>query len=172
MSQNGYLDKAGDFVVRVEPRFDSWFTKSKEKGTLGIRLTLVVDEGPEEGAKAEYYGWLTPAAEDRTLATFAKVFGDLWDIDNIDALIGERARISVELEEYDGKLRAKVNWLNPLNGGGNSAPEGKEVEGLLARLRSKSKAITSKVLEDEGKPVERDGKKPSVATEEDPEIPF
>jgi hypothetical protein len=152
MNQHGYLDKAGEFIVRVEPRYDSWWTTSKN-GSAGLRLTLIVDEGPEEGAKTEYTGWLTPAAEDRTITTFAKVFGiDIVNGD-IDSLIGRRARVSVEMEEYDGKIRAKVAWLNPLEGGGgNTAPEPAKLDSILSRLRSKSKHITSKVLEESGLP--------------------
>jgi len=172
MNDKGWLDKSGDFVARVEPRYDSWFTESGEKKTPGIRLTLIVDEGPEEGAKIDYWGWLSPAAEDYTLKALAKAFGDKWDIDDIDALIGEKCRISVEMEQYgDKEPRAKIAFLNPLSGGGNASLPKEKLTPLLERLRSKSKAIAREVAQEEGRPAPRPQPHSTVRHEPD-DIPW
>jgi hypothetical protein len=87
--------------------------ETKDKGTPGLGLTLVDDEGRE----AEVVMWTTRAAEDR--------LEELWDsaglewpweggtVDEAD-LVGKRVHVDLITAEFKGKTRLKVNtWSRP-----------------------------------------------------------
>lgn len=98
----------------------------------------------EAGNRSTWYGYFTDAAIERTLETL-QILGWVaaqndWRLDtlhNTDLIVGAKAAIVVEDEEYDGKIRAKIRWVNELGGGAvkeQMAPA--EAEAFAKRLRS------------------------------------
>lgn len=147
-----FLKQAGTFKATVEalPEGGSYFYLSKE-GTDGIRIPLIVTT-PEGEFIADWYGWLTEAAMDRTIQTLAKVFGFNGDLVALQAgkisFEGMPCEIVSEMETYQGKERCKVKWLNAEGGGGGrgAAPAVDKVNSIVKRLQARSKAIAADTL--------------------------
>jgi len=150
-----YVDAAGTFVARVKAPGNTWFGESGEKGTPFIRVPLIVEEGPQAGREIVWQGWLTEAAFDRTVETLAEAFdwdGDLEEMSQgyvpfVDLL----CRIVVESEEWEGKTRYRVKWLNPISGGGGKALEEAKLNTLLRSMGRKSKALAKAVRDSGGR---------------------
>lgn len=117
MEKTKYISQAGRYEGVVEQP-QSWLAKSKDKGTPSIRLPIrVINDPEEEGALIYWDGWLTDNAFERTIETLVAAFGFDGDLNGLEAgsqtLAGMPCQIEVEMEEYNGKSRAKVKWLNP-----------------------------------------------------------
>lgn len=110
------LDAVGTFECIVEAPQLGWFDKSS-KGSPYIRIPCVVDEnGPHNGKKITWLGYLTSNAYEKTEETIADVFGKNWTWSNIP-FAGKRVIIVTEEEEYNGKKQIKAKYLNALGGG-------------------------------------------------------
>lgn len=79
----------------------------------------------EAGNQSTWYGYFTEASLERTMKTLTEALG--WDaaaddhridaLHNSDTLVGHRAQLVVEDEEYQNKVTAKIKWVNSLGGG-------------------------------------------------------
>lgn len=141
-----YLQTVGQFECVVETPEAGWFGEKGDNNTPFIRIPVaVVEDGPEKGCVAVWYGWLSDKAIDNTIATLAKVFNFNGDLQALYSgkmtLAGMQCNITTEKETYEGKERTKVAWLNPPGGGGAKPMEETKVKSLLAKLNSRSKAI-------------------------------
>lgn len=127
--QNRYVTAPGKYTAKVKQPGNGWLGKTKT-GTDFIRLPLLIeDEGDQNGREIVWQGWLSQKAAERTAKTLDEAFGREWDIKSLDAGIspftGQKCRITVEAEEYNGESRLKIKWLNP-----HSAPEPLEKDRL------------------------------------------
>lgn len=63
-----------------------------------------------------WYGYFTEGTVERTLESleYCGFKGD--DISKLDQLKGHKAQIVVEAEEWDGKVRSRVRWVNRIGG--------------------------------------------------------
>ena len=107
-----------------------------EKGTPFLALLCKTDQGEELTA----YLYLSDAAVERTVKTLREVFA----FDNsfesvVQQVTGKPCSIVVEAEEYEGKTRMKVKWVNSV--GGSSAKPLENSATLLAQLSAKAKRI-------------------------------
>ena len=107
-----------------------------EKGTPFLALLCKTDQGEELTA----YLYLSDAAFERTTKTLREVFG--FD-NNFEAVVaqvtGKECSIVVEAEEYEGKTRMKIKWVNSV--GGSSAKPLDNAASLLAQLSAKANRI-------------------------------
>ena len=116
--QNRYVTAEGKYIAKVKQPGNGWLGKTKT-GTDFIRVPLLIeDEGDQHGREIVWQGWLSEKAAERTAKTLDEAFGREWDIRSLDAgrspFLGQKCRITVEAEEYNGQLRHKIKWLNPL----------------------------------------------------------
>jgi hypothetical protein len=85
--------------------------KTSSKGTPGIGLDLEITEGSEKGRAVWDTAWVTEKAMWRVKKVLSALKYEIpegeFDLNTAD-LIGRRAFVSVEHEEYDGKTRARV----------------------------------------------------------------
>jgi len=111
-------------------------------GSYGLNFFLEVSEGPAMGKHVYATLWLTPTALQDTLARLESCFGFQGGVDELELAVGHRkfdgeaVRVSVCVEQYDGRdrLRASI-W--PKN---ESKPLTKEQwTDLKQRLGSSSK---------------------------------
>ena len=121
-NQNRYVSTPGKYTAKVKQPGNGWLGKTKT-GTDFIRIPLLIeDDGDQNGREIVWQGWLSEKAAERTAKTLDEAFGREWDIKSLDAGIspftGQKCRITVEAEEYNGESRLKIKWLNP-----HSAPE-------------------------------------------------
>lgn len=109
-------------------------------------------QGPRHGDSVVWYGFFTPAAEERTLESL-KYCGwasdDLTDIAFLDEDACHRAlpkyvQLVIENETYEGRTQEKVRWVNSLEENRSMVKQRASDSGvaaLSARLRSKAAAI-------------------------------
>ena len=151
------LDRAGTYIAKVVPKWDSWFGESGEKKTPYINLTLEVDEGPESESEISFFGYLSDKAVDHTLKNIALAFPGWKGIHDIDSLINRQCEIVVEEDTYNGKSKMVVRYVNVIGGGSRSSGmDADKTKSLIARLQGKSKAIVKMVEEKSGRMAHED----------------
>lgn len=161
MPQELYLKSEGDFEVIVSKPKAGWLGQSKEKGTPYVLLQLTVDNDPEEdGKQIQWHGYLSDKAISNTIDTLVACFNFDGDLNSLYAggqtLEGLRCKIVVEQEEYEGKSRYKVKWMNPIDyvhAPKSIAPETAKM--LIAGLNGKTKAAALEAKANQGKVEEK-----------------
>lgn len=110
--------------------------QSAENGTPYLSLLCKTAEGEELTA----YLYLSDAAFERTTKTLREVFGFDNNFESVVAQVtGKECSIVVEAEEYEGKTRMRVKWINAV--GGSSGKPLENAGSLLAQLSAKAKRI-------------------------------
>lgn len=93
---------------------------SSNKGTPTVALGFRMSEGDvDQGRVITAFRYPTDAALEycvKDLRTCGWQGDDMGAMDDAE-LAANEVELVVEHEEYDGKLRAKVKWINPLGGG-------------------------------------------------------
>lgn len=146
--QNRYVTAPGKYTAKVKQPGNGWLGTSKT-GSDFIRIPLLIeDEGDQHGREIVWQGWLSEKAAERTAKTLDEAFGREWDIKSLDAgispFVGQKCRITVEAEEYNGESRLKIKWLNP-----HSAPEPLEKDRLTTLNERILAARTATLTDDE-----------------------
>lgn len=113
-----YIDKAGKYICTVKAPGNGWMDQPEGKAPF-IRIPCIVDmpDNDQHGHEAVWYGYLTEKSRERTEETLKQVFGwsGNWDDeDALDAFIGKRVRLQCDESEWQGNIRIKARWLNPL----------------------------------------------------------
>ena len=144
--------KSGKHICRVSAPSNGWFCESST-GTAGLRLPLEIISGECKGTLTEHISWLSHKALERSIKTLAEVFG--WD-GNLAALaplldsgpfVGRECEITVEDEEYNGKMYPKIKWLN--KSGQSSKPLSKDAaSAMIAKLNATAMKIASEPRDD------------------------
>ena len=173
--------KSGKHTCRVAAPVNGWFCESKT-GTAGLRLPLEITGGECSGTHVEYIAWLSQAALDRSVKTLADVFG--WD-GNLAALaslvdsgpfVGRECEITVEDEEYNGKMYPKIKWLNKAGGGSGAKPLAKDaVAEMVAKLNATAMKLAAEPKDDAPKAAPKSAPKPPKDADLDiapDDIPF
>lgn len=115
--------KPGRYTCQVVAPNNGWFGEAGEKATPFIRIPLVVTEGAHEGEEVTYQGWITDTSHIRTVKNLREVFewdGDLVKLARLSdtgPFVGKMCSIVCEEEEYKGKKRTVIKWLNGPDGG-------------------------------------------------------
>ena len=126
------ITKPGRYTATVE----SAELGQSEKGTPFLALLCKTEQGEELTA----YLYLSDAAFERTTKTLREVFGVDNNFETVVAQVtGKECSIVVEAEEYEGKTRMKVKWVNSVSG--SSAKPLDNAASLLAQLSAKAKRI-------------------------------
>lgn len=172
---NKYLSTAGEFNCLVHKPESGWFGESGVKKTPYVRLDLeVVDDPEESGSRITWYGYLSEKALEHTVAKLTETFDFNGDLNALytgtETFDGKMCQITTEFEEYDGKDRLKVKWLNPPGYARQAQPsmDEKSLGSLLARINGKSKAAAlaaKSVTKPSAKPV-------AAAKENGDDVPF
>lgn len=141
MSQ--YLDQVGIFECVVEKPQEGWFGESKEKKTPFIRLPLRVTDGLQAGQRITCELYLTDKTQDATFKRLTEVFGWDGDVNRMDFFAGLPCNIETHAEDYKGKRRVKVKWLNAPGGRKVEPMAEAKVKSLTATIAARAKAISS-----------------------------
>lgn len=128
-----YIDKAGKYICTVKAPGNGWLDHPEGKAPF-IRIPCIVDmpESDQHGCESVWYGYLTEKSRERTEETLKKVFNwdGSWDESwvpkpddeddeedtpyGLNAFIGQRVRLQCDESEWQGNIRIKARWLNPL----------------------------------------------------------
>lgn len=112
-----YVNAEGKYLAKVKTPGNGWLGETSS-GTRFVRVPVVVtDEGPQQGREVVWYGYLSEAAEDRTVKTLNEIFGLGWTFDALFAgrvsWAGALVSVTVVAEQKDGKTYYNAKWLNP-----------------------------------------------------------
>jgi hypothetical protein len=83
-----------------------------------------------------WYGFMTDKTSERTMA--ALITCGVSDLESLQGLADNEVELVVEHEEYNGKVSARVQWVNALGTGGvalKDKVEGTEKAAMLAKHR-------------------------------------
>lgn len=117
------------------------FTTSGEKKTENVVVTLEIQDGPDKGQKITWRGYLTEGTWERTVQSLRYMGWTGDDLANISAL-PTAVDIVIDHETYNGKTRAKVQWVNKQGGTGiKSNLDTTSKTALAAKWKSRVKAI-------------------------------
>lgn len=126
----------GDFGAEVVA---AALTVAQGTGTEQVAVQFRFMEGADEGSTITEYLALSDAALPYTVEKLRTCGWTGDDISVLDMLVGTRVRLKVVHEDYQGKTRARVRFINPWRELKRLAAE--ETQGIAARLRSKIAAI-------------------------------
>jgi hypothetical protein len=95
----------------------AFFTKA-ESGTRGICMGYATDDG-----SIDHTWYMTPNTADRLAENLEKCFGikraqlNAAFLERIgEVLVGKMCRLTIKGEDYKGKRRLVVEWMNPVGG--------------------------------------------------------
>lgn len=140
------LDTEGKFTAIVIEDPGNGLFEAGDKQTPGIRLWLAItDDGPDKGKVIDWTGWLTDGAFENTNKALTEAFGFDGDYGAFSAngnlFQHKECSITTEFEEYKGKSRLKVRWLNPVGGGAPAPLDPAAARGLAAKLTARAAAL-------------------------------
>lgn len=134
------------------------FVKS-QKGTMGLEVAFEFEENGAP-ARMNWTGWLTDTSIKNTLRTLVEVLdysGDetVVDVPEGDARTGmlanqdainrqKQVELVVEHEEYEGKQRARIKWVNNVGGGQFAGVAPQEVRSQLGAIGFKAHFLSAK----------------------------
>lgn len=106
-------------------------------GTKQILVYFEIVEGPHKGTRLPWFGYFTKDTYKRTIESlrYAGFKGDdLQQLGPLDQVVS----INVQTEEYDGKTRQKIAWVNAPNSGAiklNKPMSRNDIRDFAAQMR-------------------------------------
>lgn len=116
------------------------FANSKEQVAVRFRI----EGGAEDGQEIVWYGFFTDKTAERTLEALRFCGWDSDDIGEVSTEVVGRnlIKIVVEHDDYNGKVRAKVAWVNRAGG---PLVKNQMNEGQRSEFSKRMKALAMKV---------------------------
>jgi hypothetical protein len=108
------VDRIGKFRVKA---IAAELGRAKTK-TPQVAVRFAVVEGDATGEEITWYGFLTEAAQERTIEGLIHTGWTGDSFEDLSTVGSKDCEIEVAEEEYEGKLQWKVKWVNALGGGG------------------------------------------------------
>ena len=143
---------AGRVLVRVKGHQ----LGESAKGTPYV--AVLFEDG--RGDVVTWYGYLTAGALPRTVDALGVLGwdaqehgGDVRVLNGTGLLVGARAQIVVEEDEYGGKVRSEVKWVNPVPAVLGAARAGEladELRDQLMQIRPKEVVVREEAVEGAG----------------------
>lgn len=108
-----------------------------------VAVELVLPEGSSDGESLTWYGYFTDATFDRTVESLRYMGWEGTDLsDGLPGLDAKEVSITVEDEEYEGKVTAKVQWINKPGGVAVKTPlVGDEAKAFGAAMKDRIRAL-------------------------------
>ena len=112
---------------------------------VAVSFRIIEEECEASGAEITWYGYFSEKTKQRTLESLVHAG---WDGDDIDELAGlgtTEVSLVITHDEWNGKVSAKVNWVNAIGGSTLQRPMdesakktfAKSLKGDLADLRKR-----------------------------------
>lgn len=137
----GYYSAVAVPIDTEQGRVWAQFGESKNAGTKQVLLHFEILDGPHAGKRLPWFGFFkTKESVERTLESL-RVTG--FKGDDLAELpfqqLDQKVSITVEHDEYNGKVRAKIAWVNKPGGGGvklEKTIEGAALKSFAAQLKN------------------------------------
>lgn len=120
---------------------DGALGNSSKKLTPQVVVNFVLTDEEFAGERLPWIGYFTEATEERTLEAL-RICG--WkgdDLDNLEGITDNEVELMVDLETFEGKVRAKVQFVNRAGGFQQKVPMTPDAaKEFAARMRGKAAA--------------------------------
>jgi hypothetical protein len=100
----------------------------------GTEQVAVMFHVLDTDAKLTWYGFLTEKTSERTMNSLLAC--GVSDLESLEGLGSDEVELVIEHEEYNGKTRAKIQWVNRLGTGGvamKNKAEGSDLKSMLKK---------------------------------------
>jgi len=202
MEDTKYVNAVGKFAAEVKRPPNGWIGEAGKNKTPFIRIPLIVTEGDQINREVVWRGYITEASVGRTVKTLTKAFdwnGDLKTLaedqektsfsnpqmvvlekgktTDSDPFTGKKCRITCEEEEWEGKPRIKVKWLNPYSEEVSSAIDSGTLKSIVDSVSSIAKSAAKEAASEQKEEAKKQKKEtskhvPKTHDEDGDEIPF
>jgi hypothetical protein len=81
-------------------------------GKEQVAVELEIIEGEPKGQRITWHGYFSDATFDRTIESLRLLGWQGDDLSDLSGIGGLEALVVIEHEEYEGKVRAKAQWIN------------------------------------------------------------
>jgi hypothetical protein len=120
------------------------FGYSSNKGTEQVAVEFEILDEAHAGERIHWMGFFTDKTTDRTMESL-RICG--WRTDDVTDLQGigdNQVQLVVDHEEYDGKVLAKVQWVNRIGGGFKMGSTMSEAQKKAFSARMRGAAVKSR----------------------------
>lgn len=133
-------------LIKTEAGEDTYiqFGHSKEKGTPQACINFEITDGDYAGHRIAWVGFFTEKTTKRAFETL-RLCG--WKGDDLMGALAQEltnlVSIVVDHEEWNGKVRAKVQWVNKPGGGGMriNTMNANDLRSFAASMKATAKGI-------------------------------
>lgn len=137
----------------------TWALGETSKGTPEAAVEFIFTHPDMEGASITWHGYLSESTFDRTVEGLRHCGWTGDDLANMEGLDANEVDLVIENEEYEGKTRPKVRWVNKAGGLAlkeRMAPEKAKTfaASMRGRIRAADAAKGVKPANGGGKPAE------------------
>jgi hypothetical protein len=122
-------------------------SESENKKTPQVVVSFEITTAEHAGTTINWFGFLTDKTTERTIESLRYAgwkgsdLSDLSDLSKSDTPVVE---LVIEHEEYEGKTRPKVQWVNRVGRAGKALPA-EQAKTLAARMRGAIAAVDQKL---------------------------
>jgi len=118
-------------------------------GKEEVAVQFLILEGPDEGKKITWWGYLSDAAAERTLEGLLNTGWDGEDVSALTGLGSKDATIVIVEDTYEGARKTKVAWVNrgsagPKHKADRSMSEAQRIT-FAEKMRGRTLALQKKV---------------------------
>lgn len=141
----------GRYRARAMRTENDGLGNSSNKGTPQVVLVFKLLEEDFHGETLPWIGYLTDATEERTLESLRICGWKNDDLSDLDGVCDNDVELVVDHERYEGKLRAKVQFVNRIGGFKQKAPMSQDAaKAFAAKMRDKAAASRVKASSNGG----------------------
>jgi hypothetical protein len=131
--------KSGTYVARAT----DWDLGTTDNGKDYIGVFFKIEEGEFLGETITWYGYFTEKTEQRTIESLRYCGWEGHDFTKLEGLSRNPVKIVIDEEEYEGKKRLKVQWVNRLGSMAiKNTMDDKKRAAFSARMKGAAMAIS------------------------------
>lgn len=123
-------------------RAKEWALGETAKGGEEVVVHFEILTPDAEMSAINWYGYFTDKTWERTIESLRICGWTGADLQSLDGLNANEVELVIEDEEYEGKMRARVRWVNRPGGLSLKAPlSGDRAKSFAASMRDRIKAL-------------------------------
>lgn len=123
-------------------------TESQNKRTPQVVVEFEITSAEWAGERITWVGFLTDKTTERTIESLRYAGWKGTDLADLSDLLSKDTpviELVIEHEEYEGKTRARVQWVNRIGGRMGAALPAEQAKQLSAKMRGAIAAVDAKL---------------------------
>lgn len=144
-------------------RIEDFIITNKDETNYGVQVMCTITEGPHKGRTVPWVKWFPKKDDPKQVADMIERLvtagarcknGDIRDYEGLGSV---EFSITVEHEEYNGKTRARVAWINRLSAGRAADVNKPALKSMLDKFAAIGRGVVAKVPSEAPKLPDDDG---------------